>query len=792
MHRWLKFSLLGLILVVLFLMVALVTAALRPHWLVSGINASQSAVQVQGHQADMSSTLPILRWQRLELILPGQHITLEQVSLALSVTDWLSNNPFWSLDIEKVALAPRPGAPAESAPAPAESAPPDPAAIVSGLPPQLLRFKQINIRQLQILNAAGEPVQQGTLALASQSDTEPRIVQGTAEWSQADLSARLQGQFTLDSAAVPFAADVDVELGAARQVEGRLAGTLSFSNELELAIAESPSLITLQMEGLAHQVTVNTLELAWAQDQLRVEQLEAEYQQSPVPPKDQPAAVAVSLSGAVTELAGSPRVVLNAEFEQQDLPSALKLDAQLQPESSEVSGFVDLRSDGLPDFVPIAPLQPAQLYPLAVAARFSVAADEFGVEDLVVDSPSQIFSGEMNVSPQAPLRVLARIDAERLTVPLVEDGTDLEPEAQPDTQPDTQPGTQTGTLTDTESRLDSDGLAQSPAAVSGSGDAPAQAAKVDQQAPIFSQQPIAWAALREADIDVQVNAAQLFLQQAEFKDFQLALVGQEGELTLAPLTGVLGEGGFDGRARLALAEVEEGAPDQGKLSLDFNMQDISLQVFGLVPEEELSGGDLLSRINLAAEGATLHDLAASLQGEIVLMMEAATLANDFVELVGSDVLMETMNKLNPFYREDPTTEIECGLVRLTAEEGVLRSRNELVLETGKMQIVGDGQVNLNTEKLDVTFSPTAKAGVGVNVGSLVKFLKLGGDLRNPVPAVDALGVLQSGAAIGAALSTGGVSVVAEGLAKRVINAGSACSRIHAGNGDSAEPVPDVQ
>ena len=71
-------------------------------------------------------------------------------------------------------------------------------------------------------------------------------------------------------------------------------------------------------------------------------------------------------------------------------------------------------------------------------------------------------------------------------------------------------------------------------------------------------------------------------------------------------------------------------------------------------------------------------------------------------------------------------------------------------------------------------------GVGGNLGGLVKFVKLGGTLRNPKPEVDALGILQSGAAIGAAISTGGVSIFAEGLAKPVIIAGSACKRFRAG------------
>ena len=52
------------------------------------------------------------------------------------------------------------------------------------------------------------------------------------------------------------------------------------------------------------------------------------------------------------------------------------------------------------------------------------------------------------------------------------------------------------------------------------------------------------------------------------------------------------------------------------------------------------------------------------------MVEEAVLMNDFIELVGSDLVMETLNKLNPFAKEDPTTQLSCALVRFTAEDGI--------------------------------------------------------------------------------------------------------------------------
>ena len=132
-------------------------------------------------------------------------------------------------------------------------------------------------------------------------------------------------------------------------------------------------------------------------------------------------------------------------------------------------------------------------------------------------------------------------------------------------------------------------------------------------------------------------------------------------------------------------------------------------------------------------------------------------------------MLETVNRLNPFRQEDPRTEIQCGVLHFEIDQGVVRSKDKMVVETSKMRIEGEATVNLVSEALDVTFTPRAKGGFGVGMSNLVKFVKLGGELRDPGMEVDALGLVRSGAAVGAALSTGGVSLLAEGLAKRVLS-----------------------
>ena len=263
-----------------------------------------------------------------------------------------------------------------------------------------------------------------------------------------------------------------------------------------------------------------------------------------------------------------------------------------------------------------------------------------------------------------------------------------------------------------------------------------------------------------------VNVGAAAFEQAS-ADINLA-----SDVLLAPFSMRLGDGGLDGEIGLA------ATPEQTlALKLDYTLQGLSLEQFGLLPTEELRGGKLSSKLSINSQGRSPAELAAALSGSGHFMMRDAMLQNDLIEIAGSDLILEMLSKLNPFQKKDPTTQLQCGLVRFNAQEGQVSLKNGLAVETRKMVIAGKGKIDLANETLDLTFTPSARQGVGINVGSLVKFVKLGGTLLNPSPALDAAGALQSGLAIGAALSTGGVSVLAEGLAKRVVNSGSACDRL---------------
>ncbi|MFK7816004.1 MAG: AsmA family protein [Gammaproteobacteria bacterium] len=299
---------------------------------------------------------------------------------------------------------------------------------------------------------------------------------------------------------------------------------------------------------------------------------------------------------------------------------------------------------------------------------------------------------------------------------------------------------------------------------------------------IFSAEIIDWSWLEayKAKLNLEVN--KLIVNKNVFNKVKTNLDMGNGSLKIKPLQAVFA----NGSVKSALSLNKSG--DSVMFDTQLDAINLSLADMGVTGDSVLKGGTTDLVMKFSGQGASLHQIMSSLNGEMVAEVQKGIIKNDAFEAIGTDIIFEMLSMLNPFMKEDETTELKCAAVKFTAENGVLTSKNQLAVETSKMKIVGGGIVDLNTEELEIGFSPSAKKGVGINVGSLVKFVRLGGTLNNPHPEADPVGILKSGAAIGAAVSTGGLSLLVEGLFKRAANSGSACNQALKDIDDQAEDM----
>ena len=102
---------------------------------------------------------------------------------------------------------------------------------------------------------------------------------------------------------------------------------------------------------------------------------------------------------------------------------------------------------------------------------------------------------------------------------------------------------------------------------------------------------------------------------------------------------------------------------------------------------------------LKARGNSIHELAASADGEVAVIMDGGQISALIVEAIGLDV-GEALGLLVTEGDDEQSTmvPIECFVARFAVQDGVMETE-ALVLETSDSTITGKGQIRLGEEEL---------------------------------------------------------------------------------------------
>ncbi|RLQ23372.1 hypothetical protein DWB85_02125 [Seongchinamella sediminis] len=216
------------------------------------------------------------------------------------------------------------------------------------------------------------------------------------------------------------------------------------------------------------------------------------------------------------------------------------------------------------------------------------------------------------------------------------------------------------------------------------------------------------------------------------------------------------QGSFStGQASLLLAHAAPGA------QFELRLQSHRLPLIWLVTGNSGAEQQADYRMALSGSGASLRQLAASLDGSVYLRGNGGKIDNNGLNLVLGDVFGEIVSRINPFVEREPYTQVECHAGGLLLEDGLATLAPGLVIRTDKIDIALGGTVDLNSEQLDMVFNTRSRTGIGISASkALTPYLKLGGNFTYPRLGVNPTGVVVSG---GAAFATGGLSILAEGM-----------------------------
>jgi uncharacterized protein involved in outer membrane biogenesis len=182
-------------------------------------------------------------------------------------------------------------------------------------------------------------------------------------------------------------------------------------------------------------------------------------------------------------------------------------------------------------------------------------------------------------------------------------------------------------------------------------------------------------------------------------------------------------------------------------------------LFGFAPPPEGAPTDLAVRFS--GRGRSVRELMASANGDVRVVVGPGRVKNRALD-AGADVT-ELFNALNPTRSRDPYTEVKCAVLRFPVRNGIAKIDSGIAAETTKVRLIGGGTVNLRNETLELGFRPEAASGLGVGAGNLARFAKVEGTLANPRIGLDMASTAPAAAAAGAAVATGGLTLLAGGL-----------------------------
>jgi AsmA family protein len=246
--------------------------------------------------------------------------------------------------------------------------------------------------------------------------------------------------------------------------------------------------------------------------------------------------------------------------------------------------------------------------------------------------------------------------------------------------------------------------------------------------------PRAW---RRDDTVATFRARRLEVGPIPVQDVAAALAVDHGVLTVTPLTGHVFNGDLTAHVKANLTT------DDPADSLDLKISNLNLE--GYLPhgaDEPPMKGLLQARVLAKGRGRSLHEFAGSADGTLSAAVPHGAIRAALADLVGLDLRAIGL----VFSKRGPETPVRCGVASFQIHDGVLAAQS-LVLDTERVLIVGEGNIHMDSEVMDLTLRGHPKRpGFRVRSPVLVR-----GTLSHPSFAIQPR---DAGAQVAAAVALG--------------------------------------
>jgi hypothetical protein len=290
---------------------------------------------------------------------------------------------------------------------------------------------------------------------------------------------------------------------------------------------------------------------------------------------------------------------------------------------------------------------------------------------------------------------------------------------------------------------------------------------------VFGEEPLRLQWLGQASLEAELDVDELRWREARLLNLDLALRLNDGRAEMTTRFDTPHGGSAKGRAELAIAG--EGVD----LAVNFDARDLRMNIASGEVDNPAKIPPIGVSADIRSSGGSLRALASAAHGRVWLTQGVGLIKNNAVGFASGGLLSQLFGALNPFAKKEEYSHWQCTVLDLQFKDGVGKL-DAMLAQAEKLVIVGGGKVDLRKEKLRIEFNTKPRTGIGITADMFVTpFVELGGTLVNPRIGLNKSGTVLAG---GAAVLTGGLSLLFQGFFDRATAEGDKCGKAFAAIG----------
>ncbi len=249
--------------------------------------------------------------------------------------------------------------------------------------------------------------------------------------------------------------------------------------------------------------------------------------------------------------------------------------------------------------------------------------------------------------------------------------------------------------------------------------------------------------LKTVDANIKFDVTKLILNEDIALDNVKGTADvKKGVLNINPLSFTAGGGAVSGKVSIAAAN--------NALTLDLDGKDIIVQNFlkSLDPKNDAtfgfkSGGQTTLHIALKSNGQTYQNLVENLDGQTIVVIGQSQLQAGALKYLKGGFISQLLSALS-IEAKDPKMSLKCAVLRADFKDGKAKFPKGIVFDSKKMMVVGDGNINLKNDKINISIKPFNGNLTDTNIAQAISSLvKVSGTVSKPSIAIDTASVVKN-------------------------------------------------